>query len=399
MKKHKCSNCHKNITTDQKFCEYCGYEVKEDQKIQNKGKQTPIFFIVIGVLLLLCGGLSSYILFVPKDITQNVIKQEKEVTINENGIADAVLKVYDAVVVIESYQNENLYATGTGFVFKVEKGKGYILTNNHVIENADSVEVMFSNDKSIQADLVGTDKYSDIAVLSVDSSNVIQVAEIGSSEQLRVGDTTFTVGAPLDYEVYSWSVTRGILSGKDRLVEVSLSNSYTSDYIMEVLQTDAAINSGNSGGPLCNSNGQVIGITNMKLANSSIEGMGFAIPIETAIDYANKFINGETIVRPYMGVSMHDVGSLSGMYKYYLNSNITSGVYISSVEQNSPASQAGLQQGDVITKINGEEVSNSAHLRYKLFKNNVGDTIEITYLRKGKEATTKLTLKASNPSL
>ena len=138
---------------------------------------------------------------------------------------------------------------------------------------------------------------------------------------------------------------------------------------MEVMQTDAAINSGNSGGPLCNSNGEVIGITNMKIASSTVEGMGFAIPIETAISYADKYVNGEEVIRPYLGVAMYDVINKKA--------NIT-GVYIQSVEKNSPAEKAGLKIGDVIVEINGTAVETGAYLKHELYKYNVGDEITVT---------------------
>src|SRR5574344_2286922 len=260
--------------------------------------------------------------------------------ITDTGIAESVKKVYDSVVVVETYVNDQLYATGTGFVFKEDDNYGYILTNNHVISNGTTIKVIFTDNTEVEVSVVGSDSYSDIAVLKVNKENVLGIATIGSSTSMNVGDTTFAVGAPVDASTYSWTVTRGILSGKDRVVEVSSSNS---TYVMSVLQTDAAINSGNSGGPLCNANGEVIGITNMKINSSSVEGMGFAIPIETAMEYANNFIDGTPIVRPYIGISMYDLSN--SMF------SSQSGVYISSVESDSPASKAGLTKGDVITAI------------------------------------------------
>ena len=261
--------------------------------------------VIISLITFFLGSSLMYglIYFFPIINDDGEVTSYRNVSITDTGIAESVAKVYDAVVVVESYNNGSLIATGTGFVFETDNDKAYIMTNNHVISGATEVRVTFTNNTTETVTVIGSDTYSDIAVLSIDKSKVISVAELGSSEDMRVGDTTFAVGAPLDYEVYSWSVTRGILSGKDRLVEVSLSGTGTSDYVMNVLQTDTAINSGNSGGPLCNANGEVIGITNMKLASSSIEGMGFAIPIETALEYAESFISGKQIERPYLGIS------------------------------------------------------------------------------------------------
>jgi len=302
-------------------------------------------------------------------------KTINEVNITDTGIAESVNKVYDSVVVIKAYINNQLYSTGTGFVFQKDENLGYILTNNHVINSANKLTVTFTNGSEIEATLVGNDEYSDIAVLSVSQNNIISVAKIGSSQSIRIGDTTFAVGAPLDSDAYSWSVTRGIISGKDRLVEVTDQNN---NYLIKLIQTDAAINSGNSGGPLCNVNGEVIGITNLKIASSLVEGMGFAIPIEDAINYATKFINNEKIIRPYLGITIYDT------------TNITteiSGIYIDSVLDNSPAAVAGLKRGDIITKINDYDTNSISMFKYELYKYNIGDTIKITYIRNNKENT------------
>ena len=346
-----------------------------------------LIFISVAITIIVCFIIGKVIF---KLSNTTITKLNKDVTITDTGIAEAVEKVYDAVVVVEVYQKGNLYATGTGFVFKKDDKKGYILTNNHVISNGDEVYVIFTDNSKEKVEVVGYDDYSDIAVLSVSQDKVKSVAEIGSSENLKVGDTTFAVGAPLSAEKYSWTVTRGILSGKNRTVEVTSSNGY-GESVIEVLQTDAAINSGNSGGPLCNANGEVIGITNMKIASSSVEGMGFAIPIETAVDYALKFINKESISRPYLGVTMYDLNA--GFY-----SNIT-GVYIESVESNGPADKAGLKRGDIITKIDDVEVESSSYLKYELYKHNVGDKITITYIRDNKESLTKVTLGSYNSGM
>ena len=241
----------------------------------------------------------------------------------------------------------------------------------------DKVEVVFTDNTVEQVTVKGGDKYSDIAVLTYQTDDIKKIAEIGSSVDMRLGDTVFAIGSPLDSSVYSWSVTRGVLSGKDRKVEVSTNNSTANDWIMQVLQTDAAINSGNSGGPLCNSNGQVVGINNMKLITSGVEGMGFAIPIEEASAYADAIISGKNITRPKMGISM---------------SEHQSGVKVDDVTSNSAAAQAGLQRGDIIVAIDGETIKNVASLRYKLYKYEVGDTIKIEYLRNNKKYTTNMRL-------
>ena len=361
-------------------------EFKNNKNVRNAVILMVVFFL---------GAISMFALvrFSPVSVTENIMKTVKDVTVTESGIADAVSKVYDAVVTIETYRKDKLYATGTGFVYKNEAGKGFILTNNHVIESGDNIKVVFTNNNVVDAHVVGSDKYADIAVLTVDSSNVLSVAQIGNNTNSRLGDTVFAVGAPIDSSAYSWSVTRGILSGKDRMVEVSLNgNNSVSDWVMNVLQTDAAINSGNSGGPLSNSNGEVIGITSMKLASSSIEGMGFAITIEDALDWARRIENGESIVRPYLGISMYNLADIL----IRVEAPISSGVYIDKVEDGSPAAEAGFKTGDIIVKMGDAEIKSIAFLKYQLYKYNVGDSVKVSYYRGSelKETTIKLS-KAS----
>ena len=245
------------------------------------------FIVAIIVAFLLgCGCLLYFFRENPNYLNNtvtNITKTEKEVTVNENGIADAVDKVYDSVVVVENYVNGRLYGTGTGFFYKQEGNTYYLLTNHHVVANGTTIKVVLTDGKSKTVKVEGSDVYADIAVLSLeveDAATSYTVAEIGSINDMSLGDTVFAIGAPVDSSLFSGTVTRGILSGKDRLIEKSLSNNGIADWIMKVLQTDAAINSGNSGGPLCNSNGQVIGINNMKLNISGVESMNFSIPID-----------------------------------------------------------------------------------------------------------------------
>ena len=195
--------------------------------------------------------------------TTNSVTKGGNYTINENSISGAVDKIYDATVTVATYKDGKAVSTGTGFVYKKEGSTAYIMTNNHVISGGDSAKVIFSDGTSADTQILGGETYSDIAVLTVSAASIKQVATLGNTDKIKLGDTTFAVGAPLG-DTYSGTVTKGILSGKDRLVAVSFSGS-NSDYYMKVLQTDAALNPGNSGGPLCNVNGEVIGVTSLKL--------------------------------------------------------------------------------------------------------------------------------------
>ena len=343
--------------------------MKEEQIKQRRSLVNYLIIFFVG-----CLAMYAVVYFFPTTITESVTKLEKDVTVTDTGIADAVEKVYNAVVIVSTYKDDAYIASGTGFVYKKDGNKYYILTNHHVIDGGNKVTITFTDGKVVETKVVGSDQYSDIAVLSMESKD-----------------------APLD-SAYSWTVTRGILSGKDRLVEVSLNNSRNNDYIMKVLQTDAAINSGNSGGPLCNSNGEVIGITSLKLVSSGVEGMGFAIPIEDATSKAEQIIKGESIEYPYIGVSMYDVNKYYNSYQYgalIQSSGVASGVIVNSVEKGSPAAKGKMEANDIITKIDGKEVKNIAYLRYYLYQYKVGDTIKVTVIRDGKTKELNVTLASS----
>lgn len=369
-------------------------------------KSSNKVFLYLLIFFVGCLAMYSVVYFFPVTLTENVTKYEKDVTVNENGIADAVEKIYDSVVVVSTYKNETAVGTGTGFIYKKDGNTYYILTNHHVIESGNKVTVAFTDGTVLETKIVGSDEYSDIAVLSLESSNELSVAEIGKSESSRVGDTVFAVGSPLGSK-YAGSVTRGILSGKDRMMEVSLSSSSSSDYVMKVIQTDTAINPGNSGGPLCNSNGEVIGITSLKLtttyvsqsSTASVEGMGFAIPIETAIEKANQILEGKETILPYIGIYMADAYTSYSSYYAIQNAGLTSGVLVLKTEKKSPASEAGLKENDIILAIDNTEVTNIAYFRYYLYQHQPGDTIKLTIQRDGKKQDINVKLGSNKQSM
>lgn len=363
---------------------------------ENKNKSNIIVIIVAVLLSFVSGTVGAFLVItnVPS-VSKNIVENVSKLEYNETSIADSVDKVKDAVVVVISYKNNIQISTGTGFVYKKDGDTSYIMTNNHVIDGADKVQLILDDGNTIDATVVSGETYSDIAVLTSTSDKLTTVIEIGDSSESRVGDTVFTVGSPMGEE-YRGTVTKGTLSGKDRLVAVSFSGT-TSDYYMKVLQTDAAINPGNSGGPLLNINGEVIGVNSLKLVEDEIEGMGFAIPIEDALNYAETLESGNTVERPYVGIGMLDITDQYYLWQNGISipNNITEGVAILTVENNSPASNAGIQKGDIIIKLNDTDISSVAEFRYELYKHNVGDTINITYIRDGKENTAKVTLGKS----
>ena len=359
-------------------------------------KNTVSFILILSVLLsFICGAIGGYVILLsmPSGTSNTIIKTNK-VTLNEdNSIAKGVEAVYDAVVVVEGFSNNRLASTGTGFIYKEENGTSYIMTNHHVINGVQKVKVILSDKTEVDAQVKGSEAYSDIAVLSVPTSKAKNIAILGSSEKINVGDTVFAVGSPEGAD-YAGSVTKGILSGKDRLVAVALSNTNTSDYYMKVIQTDAAINPGNSGGPLCNINGEVIGITNMKLVDSTVEGMGFAIPIEDALFYAATLEKGKNITRPYFGIGMLDLTDSFALWQsgITIGDKVKEGIVVTEVAANSPAASAGIKKGDIIISLAGEKISSIAEFRYQLYKHKSGEEIEVKYYRANKEKTAKVKL-------
>lgn len=336
--------------------------------------------IIISIFVGIIGTVCVYKL-VPNNEGKEKVISNVNVT-EADSLNSSIEKINDAVVYIASYQRNQLAGSGTGFFYKKDNNKAYIMTNNHVVSNSQKVEITTTSGKSYEANVVGTDEYADIAVLTVDLEACTLVATLGESNQSKVGDTIFTVGSPLGIE-YMNTVTKGILSGKDRTVEVSYSNG---DSLMEVLQIDAAINPGNSGGPLCNINGEVIGINSLKLVEDEVEGMGFAIPIEYAITIVEQLETGKVVKKPLLGVEMLNVGDAWQLYRngITVDESIEYGVVLVNVIDGKPASDAGLKKGDVIIEFSGKEVKSTAYFRYLLYNQKVGDTVKIKYYRDGK---------------
>lgn len=344
-----------------------------------------IFYIFCVISSVLAVAIySKYLPASSKVITES--KTVNETKLTEESIEKSIENIYDSVVTVESYRNNQNIGSGSGFVYKTDDSLGYILTNHHVINGADKIQVILNTKETIDVKLIGSDEYTDIAVLSIDKAKVKKVAILGNSDNVKLGSTVIALGSPMGSD-YSGSITRGIISGTDRMIE---SNSI----ITKVIQTDAAINPGNSGGPLVNLAGEVIGITSMKLAQEEIEGMGFAIPINDVKTYLEYLENGKEIKRPSIGISVINVTDKYSLYKNGLNynTNLTSGVVIAQTLRNASASNSGLKVGDVITKFDSYEIRDISTLRYYLYKYKTGDVIKVTYIRDGKEDTLSMKL-------
>ena len=285
------------------------------------------------------------------------------------------------------------YSEGSGVIYLKSNGKGYIVTNNHVISGSDKVQVVLASGKTVDAKVVGKDSTSDLAVLSIDAKYVTQTASFGDSKSLITGQTVIAVGSPMGSE-YASSVTQGIISAPSRTITTS-SNQQT------VIQTDAAINPGNSGGPLVNSAGQVIGINSMKLSQStdgtSVEGMGFAIPSNEVVTIINQLVKNGKVTRPQLGIRVISLSELSSAYKEQLGikTNLKRGIYVASVTKNSAASAAGMKSGDIITKVDGTSVSDVVSLHEILYKHKIGDKVTVTVDRNGKTVNLDVTLKSN----
>lgn len=321
----------------------------------------------------------------------------------EYAIVDIVDSVQPSVVNINSTRQSttsffNMYdvpieqtGAGSGIIFHDDGTKVYIVTNNHVIDGATYVSVSFDNDESITAELVGTDPQTDIAVISLLKSDLqaagvesIRLATFGDSSTLKVGETAIAIGNALGE---GKTATRGIISAVSKKINVD-------GKVLDVIQTDAAINEGNSGGALVNGKGQVIGINTAKLQGSAIEGMGFAIPSNSLKPIVEELMASGYIKRPYLGITGQNItDDLAELYQLPI------GVLVRSVVQGSSADLAGIKQGDIITEFDGAKIMNMDQLTTAIKNKSVGDKISIRLIRDGQTATTvEVTLQDANQS-
>lgn len=341
------------------------------------------------------------------DAGSNVVEaQTTEIDSTVEAIQEATPYV---VSVINMQQQQNMFSqntmeprdpvpagTGSGVVYKLDGDSAYIVTNHHVIESALEVVVTTDAGDSFEAEVLGSDIWTDLAVLRVDNTNIDGFIEFANSDDLVVGETAIAIGSPLG-EVFSGSVSRGIVSGLDRSVPVNLSGYGAADWEANVIQTDAAINPGNSGGALINQNGELIGINSMKISIPNVEGMGFAIPSNDVARIVEQLEENGEVVRPYMGVYLQDVmqyPQATLVNELNLPEEIRYGVIISDVEAGGPADASGLAPYDVIVALDGEPVETLLELRqYLYFDKSVGDSMEVDFYRNGSLETVTMTLE------
>lgn len=409
-------------------------EERNRRASQKKGGSKAGYFIT-GLSGVIVGALLMWLLLpslagqLPGSTTEKTEQSsstagvKQTATVVETDVISAVEKVSEAVVGVSNYQviqnslggfwfgqggvQQNQQeeegelqeaGTGSGVVYKIENGEAYIVTNNHVIENAEKLEITLADGSKKEAKLIGSDMWTDLAVIKVKADGIETVANFGDSEVLKQGETVIAIGNPLGLDFYG-SVTVGVISGTDRAVPVDLNGDGTEDWQSEVLQTDAAINGGNSGGALVNLNGDLIGINSMKIASEQVEGLGFAIPINTVIPIIKQLEENGEVVRPAMGISLLDLTDIPAFYQAQtleLPEGITTGVVVAEVTAGSSAAEAGMKQYDVIYEMDGVKIESVIDLRQHLYtKTKVGDTLNVKVYRGGKTVELKLVLKES----
>ena len=333
---------------------------------------------------------------------------------NTTSTSEAVDKVKNAVVSVITYSDSSnqgvfekeensdsqISSEGSGVIYKKEGKYAYLVTNTHVINGAKKVDILLADGNKVPGEVVGSDVYSDIAVVRISADKAKAVAEFGDSNQLTVGETAIAIGSPLGTD-YANSVTQGIISSQGRNVNLKADNGQ--NISTRALQTDAAINPGNSGGPLINIQGQVIGITSSKISNNgqtSVEGMGFAIPANDVVNIIKQLEEKGKVVRPALGIQMMDLSNLStsDLSQLKLPEKISGGVLVRSTLENMPASDK-LQRYDVITKIDDTDIESTADLQSALYSHQINDTIKVTFYRDGKQQTTSIKLTKSTEDL
>lgn len=296
----------------------------------------------------------------------------------------------------EEQDEESEAGTGSGVIYKKANGSAYIVTNHHVVEGADTVEVVLANGTHLEADLMGSDLFTDLAVLRMKDEQIDGTIEMGTSDNVQVGEPAIAIGNPLGMR-FSGSVTQGIISGKQRTIPQDFNQDGRTDWQAEVMQTDAAINPGASGGALIDINGKLIGINSMKIDEEAVEGIGLAIPIDTARPIIEELEKSGKVTRPYLGVeiySLDDVPQSEWRDTLNLPNKVGGGVYIWSIDSMTAADKAGLKRLDVITELDGKEVLDMIDLRQILYREKkVGDQVDVTYYRDGKQHTTTITLE------
>ncbi len=384
------------------------YEEMEGKQPSTKGS---VVAKILSIVLLLSLGFASgsiYSTITNNDNTEEAVSSDlplidnftpvsssSTTTVSPNSFSAVVDKTANSVVEISLYTTQSSMMSsysyqaetnGSGVIISAD---GYIITNNHVVEGAEEINVILRNGDEYTAELVGTDSKTDIAIIKIDATD-LSYAKIGNSDNALVGDFVMAIGNPLGK--LGGTVTYGYISALEREITIEGKN-------MNLMQVDAAVNPGNSGGGLFNANGELIGIVSAKSTGYDVEGLGFAIPINDISDVINDLLtHGYATNRPFLGVKMSDAAQPSTINPYgnsifdFFYQQMQYGARIEEVYENSPADEAGIKVGDIIVSVNGNVVSSSSDVSSEISNCEVGDTIEIGLIRDNRTKTVKVTL-------
>lgn len=392
-----------------------------------------LLLLLLMVLSGLAGGVLAYGILSHRTNT-NLVSQTttssstNKITVNQTEVktatTEAVKTIQDAVVSVVNYKTKTsggdlysrifsnnqttnssnelaVYSEGSGAIYKKDGQFAYVVTNNHVVDGAEKLEVILSNGTRLEGELIGADAYSDLAVIKISSENIQTIGQFADSSTLTLGEPAIAIGSPLGSQ-YANSVTEGIVSGLSRTV--TSTNDQGQTLSTNAIQTDAAINQGNSGGPLINIQGQIIGINSSKITSSrtnvAVEGMGFAIPSNDVIAIISQLETNGQVARPAIGISMASLSEVSNsLYKdLKIPTDVTHGIIVLNVQTGMPA-EGKLEPYDVITSINDQTIQSSSDLQSVLYKHKVGDTITVTFYRKSEKKTVTIELNKTNQDL
>lgn len=363
--------------------------VRRVVKVKKEKKKKDWFKGFLFVLVCISLGMNGYLFYNYEYATNDGVAVSSQVVnydINTN-LTDMIEETSKSVVAIAVYSNGQMAGSGSGVVYAYQNGMVYMITNHHVIDGASEIQVIFHDKESVTATLIGSDQYSDIAVLQAQVDFVPTVIDLGDSDLLKAGETVLAIGSPLGIE-YAGSVTQGVVSATDRTVSVDLSGNGQDDWDMNVIQTDAAINPGNSGGAFVNALGELVGITSMKFSDTSVEGMGFSLPINDVMIVVEEIREHGKVSRPVLGISGVSLSSFSffELSYYRIDTDLTDGIYVGSVAEGSGAYYAGLEVGDIITSMNGAAITTYKSFVTELYNYSPGDTIALGINRGGEDS-------------
>lgn len=366
---------------------------------ERRGRQNIFWQVsaVAGAVMLLVFGISLMVYFFIRDPMEvnsagGQVEKEEPVVRASDKVKPAVVSIINTKSAEGNHSQEG-QVLGSGVIFERIKGRAKIITNQHVVDGAEQIDVVLSSGKRERASVLGEDKLTDLAVLEMNAQEIDAVAEFGDSDRLKAGETAIAIGNPLGLG-FSQTITVGVISSPHRTIPVSLGDNGNIDWKLDVIQTDAAINQGNSGGALVNLQGKVIGINSLKISDTGVEGLGFAIPINQVKPVIDDLIRYGEIQRPHLGIFPQDLQSYaSGTEVLKLPQTVKNGIIV--MEVTGPSKAAGLRHRDVIVALDDRAVNSTVDLRKYLYDNKrIGDKVKVTFYRNGEQRNVVVSLYA-----